>query len=332
MATVGSRGEPALDTRASGGAGRGEVWAIVGVLAYSVGYLFDRTAVRSADPIVGPLIHGVPSLTLGIVLVIAKGTYRQLNPGNPDYIGTRAILTFVIPGVLSTLGLLAYYFALQLGGVAITVPVQQTYIIWGAVAGWLYLGERIGRRSSFGIGILMIGLSVLTLGQMSGVPVSKHWYYAVPLALFAAASYGVSGVLWRDGQLRGADTSVGILIQFVTSEITALLCVVGFGRLHALLHAPTGQVEALVTSGVLAGVIAIYCVFTSLRLMSVARTYTFFSLISPTAAILAYVFLKEAINWQMAVGILAVCIGVVVVERFKPGTDGPVVLASAKEM
>jgi transporter family protein len=322
----------ALDARATGATGRGEVWALVGVLAYSVGYLFDRTAVRTADPIVGPLIHGVPSLTLGIVLVVAKGTYRQLKPREPQYIGSRTILTFVIPGILSTLGLLAYYFALQLGGVAITVPVQQTYIIWGAVAGWLYLGERIGRRSSFGIGILMIGLLVLTLGQMSGVPVSKHWYYAVPLALLAAASYGVSGVLWRDGQLRGADTSVGILLQFVTSEITALLCVIGFGRLHALLHAPTGQVEALVISGVLAGVIAVYCVFTSLLLMSVARTYTFFSLISPTAAIFAYVFLKEAINWQMAAGILAVCAGVVVVEKFKPGADAPAVLAAVKEM
>ncbi|HEY6331628.1 MAG TPA: EamA family transporter [Blastocatellia bacterium] len=316
----------------SGAAGGGEFWALAGVLAYSAGYLFDRIAVKNADPIVGPLIHGMPNLVLGIVLVASKRTYRQLNPSGPGYIGIRAILSFVIPGVLATLGLLAYYFALRLGGIAITIPVQQTYIIWGALVGWLYLGERIGRISAIGIGILMIGLFVLALGQMHGVPVSNSWYYAVPLALVAAAAYGISGVLWRDGQLRGADTSTGILIQYIVSEITALACVMGFGRFHLLLHAPKGQVEALLTSGVLAGVIAVYCVFTSLRLMSVARTYTFFSLLSPVSAILAYLFLRENINWQMGAGILIVCAGVVVAEKFKPAGQKAQVLMTVKEL
>jgi hypothetical protein len=34
----------------------------------------------------------------------------------------------------------------------------------------------------------------------------------------------------------------------------------------------------------------------------------------------------------MAAGILAVCAGVVVVEKFKPGADAPAVLAAVKEM
>jgi drug/metabolite transporter (DMT)-like permease len=290
---------------------------VIGVLAYAVAFILDRTAVSDADPMVGPVIYGLPSLTLGVVLVLVKKTYRQLDHRSAVYVGKRVILTFVVPGVLSSVGLLTYYFALQLGGVAITAPVQQTFIVWGAAASWLYLGERLGRGGLIGIGVLVAGLLVLTLGQVGSIPVSTRWYYAIPLSLVTAIAYGVSGVFWRDGQLRGADQSVGILIQFVTSELTSVLLVLGFGKWKMLFQAPGQQVGALLASGVLSGIVAVYCLFTSLKLMSVARTYTFYSLISPVAAIFAYIFLKEEINARMMLGIVIVCFAVAIVERSK---------------
>jgi drug/metabolite transporter (DMT)-like permease len=323
-----SRETPRLASGSKTGARAGELWALAGVLAFAVAFILDRTAVSNADPMVGPVIFGVPSLVLGILLVFVKGTLGQLHPRSPHYIGRRAIVTFVIPGVLSSVGLLAYYFALRLGGVAITAPVQQTFIIWGAVAGWLFLGERLGRGGVFGIGVLVAGLLVLTLGQLRGVPVSESWYYAVPLSLVTAAAYGVSGVLWRDGQLRGADQSIGILIQFLTSELTSMILVVGLGKTQRLFEAPGQQIGTLLASGVLSGIVAVYCLFTSLRLMSVARTYTFYSLIAPVAAVLAYIFLKEEINGQMMIGILMVCLAVALVERSKPSAQPDINISS----
>ena len=95
----------------------GEFWALLGVVAYALSFILDRTAVSNADPMVGPVIFGLPSLALGILMVLIKRTYRQLQSDSPLYIGRRTIITFVIPGVLSFVGLLAYYFALKLGGV-----------------------------------------------------------------------------------------------------------------------------------------------------------------------------------------------------------------------
>ena len=94
-----------------------------------------------------------------------------------------------------------------------------------------------------------------------------------------ALTYGVSGVLWRDGQLRGAHQSAAIFLQFFTSVA------VGFGGLvwslpdgFHLHKAAWRALEGLLVSGVLSGVFAIYCMFTALRLMAVARVYAFSSL------------------------------------------------------
>ncbi len=296
----------------------GELWALGGVVGYAGASVVERAAVVSADPLIGPLIRGLPSLALGILLLFARRTYRQLLPGSESYLGWRAMIVFIIPGVLSTIGLFAYYFALRLGGVAITVPVQQSFIVWGAIASWLYLGERFHRKAVMGVGILVLGLLVLTFGQMRGAPLSSRWYMAIPLALFTAISYGISGVFWRDGQLRGADQSTGIFLQFIASEITALIGLLWFGRFQALLETSPHDLGALFVGGILSGIVGIYGLFTSLKLMSVTRVYALFSLQPLVASVVAYFILKEYLNVQMMIGILLVCVGVAFVQVFKP--------------
>lgn len=87
---------------------RGEPWALGSVLGYSAANVFDRIAVVHADPLIGPLLRGLPSLLLGIFLVWRNRTLDQLRPGSPRYVGRRAILPFLVAGVLSTMGLFVY--------------------------------------------------------------------------------------------------------------------------------------------------------------------------------------------------------------------------------
>ena len=294
----------------------GVLWAMAGVLGYATANVFDRFAVITADPLVGPMIRSLPSLVLGIVLLIIRKTYRQLQPGSPSYVGHRAIFAFVIPGVLSTIGLFVYYFALQYGGVAITIAVQQTYVLWGALFGWAYLGEKLSRKSLLSVIALVAGLVVLVLGQGRGIPVSSRWYLAIPLASFTAVSYGVSGVFWREGQLRGADQSTGIFLQFVVTQFVAFIGLAAFGKAHALAETPASQFAALLASGVLSGIVGIYGLFTALKLMNVTRTYALFSLTPLVAALLAHFFLGEFFNLQMLAGILLTCASLALVQIF----------------
>ncbi len=297
---------------------RGEPWALGSVLGYSSANIFDRLAVIHADPLIGPFLRGIPSLLLGVILVLRSGTFDQLRPASPRFIGWRACLSFVLAGFLSTLGLFLYYFAIRIGGVIITVPVLETYVIWGTLIAWFFLGERFRGVVMLGVGLIAAGLVVLSLGQWRGQPITPYWYWAIPLVLFTALTYGISGVLWRDGQLRGAHQSTAILLQFVTSVTVALVGLAALGRLSMVAAASAREIGALLTSGVLSGIVGIYCMFTALRLMSVARVYAFSSLTPLAATLFARFFLGEYLNIIMVGGVALVTAGVVLTQIYRP--------------
>ena len=281
---------------------RGEPWSLASVFGYASANTFDRIAVVHADPLIGPVLRGLPSLVLGIFLVAKHRTLNQLRPSAPQYIGLRPILAFVAAGIISTCGLFLYYLAMSFGGVTITVPVQETYVIWGTLIAWIFLHERIHRYAFAGVLLIFLGLVGLSLGQSRGQPISPHWYWAIPLGLTTALTYGISGVLWRDGQLRGAHQSVAIFLQFITSVLVGFAGLLAAGRLSALHLASWHTLAALLASGVLSGVLAIYCMFTALRLMAVARVYAFSSLTPLVATLFAHFFLHEFLNGLMLAG------------------------------
>ncbi len=291
------------------------------ILGYSSANIFDRVAVSDVNPLVplvGPFFRGLPSLLLGIFLVWRNRTFDQMRPGSRSYVGARAIWPFVVAGVLSTAGLFVYYYAIRVGGVIITIPVLETYVIWGTLVAWFFLGEKFHGLVLLGVGLIAGGLVLLSLGQLRGQPISPLWYWAIPLALFTALSYGVSGTLWRDGQLHGAHQSTAIFLQFVTSVAVAFLWLVALGRAAALFHTAARDVAALLASGVLSGIVGIYCMFTALRLMAVTRVYAFSALNPLVAALLARFFLREYLNLPMLAGILLVCVGVALTQIFRP--------------
>ena len=300
---------------------RGEPWALGTVLGYASANIFDRLAIVHADPLIGPVVRGLPSLVLGIILVWKHRTLDQLRPSSPRYMGRRAILAFVAAGMISTSGLFLYYFAIRVGGVTITIPVQETYVIWGTLIAWVVLRERIHRYALVGVGLIFAGLVGLSLGQATGQPISPLWYWAIPLGFGTALAYGVSGVLWRDGQLRGAHQSTAILLQFSTSVAVGLVGLLIAGRNPALLTTNWRALAALLTSGVLSGVLAIYCMFTALRLMAVARVYAFSSLTPLAATLFAHFFLHEFLNLLMLLGIVLVSIGVILTQIFRPNDE-----------
>lgn len=296
---------------------RGELWALGSVLGWSSANIFDRLAVQGGDPLVGPFLRGLPSLALGLVLMWKHNTWGEIQPSSGRFIGRRAIMPFIWAGVLSTLGLFLYYFAIRLGGVILTIPILETWVIWGTLAAWAMLGERLAGSLLIGWGVIALGLGSLVLGQLRGQPLSPSWYWALPLAALAAVSYGVSGVLWRDGQLRGAHQSTAISLQFVSSVGVGLVGLLVSGHGGALVALPVGSLADFIGSGLASGVIAIYCIFTALRLLEVARVYAVSSLTPLAATLFARFFLHEELNLPVFAGVVMVCLGVTLTQVFR---------------
>jgi drug/metabolite transporter (DMT)-like permease len=66
---------------------------------------------------------------------------------------------------------------------------------------------------------------------------------------------------------------------------------------------------------------AIYCLFTALRLMAVARVYAFSSLTPLVATLFAHVFLHEYLSGLVFGGVVLVSIGVILTQIFRPADE-----------
>lgn len=148
---------------------RGEPWALGTVMGYALANIFDGAGVKLAGTFIGPVLRGLPSLALGVILMAKHRTLNQLRPSSAQYIGRRPILAFVAAGIISTFGLFLYYLAMSVGGVSITVPVQETYVIWGTLIAWIFLHERIHRFALGGVILIFAGLIALSFGQSRGI-------------------------------------------------------------------------------------------------------------------------------------------------------------------
>jgi len=69
---------------------------------------------------------------------------------------------------------------------------------------------------------------------------------------------------------------------------------------------------------VLSGIIAIYCIFSALRLMEVGRVYAISSLTPLVATLFARFFLHEYLNLLILSGVLLISVGVTLTQIFRP--------------
>jgi transporter family protein len=297
---------------------RGEFWIAGAILGFAGSNVFDRIAVVRIDPLLGALVKTVPSLLFAIVLLQSRRLWTQIKPGSAGYIGAPAIALLVTSGVVSILGLAVYFYALRVGGLALTIPFLQTQILWATIIGWVFMHERFQPRALAGIVVVVGGLMLLSYGQMLGRPMSEGWVSGVPLALLASLSFSVTGAIARAGQLKGADQSSAMFLRFSSSLVVAVVVAGLTGRLPGLAQASARDLGALLLSGVLNGVVAMYSFFTALRFMSVGRAFAVNGLNPILAVFLGTFLLREYINATMWAGIFLASLGVLLVQAFKP--------------
>lgn len=297
---------------------RGEIWILGAILGFAGSNFLDRVAVVQIDPWIGAFVKSVPSLVFAVILLTTRGTWAQMRPRAPTYIGRPALVLFLASGVVSVLGLVVYFYSLRVAGLAVTIPFLQTQILWATVIGWIFMHERFHAPALVGIATVAAGLMLLSYGQMLGRPVTDSWALGVPLALLAALAFSITGAIARAGQLQGADQSTGMFLRFGSSVVVVLALVAFSGRLPLLAAASSRDIAALLASGVLNGVIAMYCFFTALRYMSVGRAFAINGANPIVAVALGAMFLGEYITGLMWAGIALGFAGILLVQIFKP--------------
>ncbi|HUE99560.1 MAG TPA: EamA family transporter [Anaerolineales bacterium] len=185
------------------------------------------------------------------------------------------------------------------------------------VFGMLFLREHPSRGQWFGIAITIIGVAVYFLPvDIDGVQV-----IGLLIAFGGAVSNAVSSLLGR--QVNRLANSSPLIITFVSMGIGSVVLLLigffvqGFGEL---------DLQAWLLIGWLAVVNTAFA-FTlwnhTLRTLSAVESSIINSLMMPQIAILAFVFLDEALNGKEIIGLILVSLGVITVQLQKKQTTLP---------
>jgi drug/metabolite transporter (DMT)-like permease len=298
--------------------GAGEVWAFGGASAYALTNIFSRIASVAIDPLAAPVFRLIPTLAISWAQVgRAERRWSTLKVSSPDFVGWRAMLVLFLGGAVgSAVGTVAFFAALEIGGVALTAPVLATNILWSAILAALFLKERLNATMALGIVIAMAGVAVLGYGRAEGSQVLPEELAAIPLTIVTAMSWATAANCARYALTRGVDKYLAIALSQSCGILLLIAILFLSGRGALLWTTALGTLGVLLVAGLLSATAQIFDTH-ALSLTTVASVLTIGGLNPVISTILAVLFLDEALKPLMAVGTLLTVAGVIVMQLSK---------------
>jgi len=169
---------------------------LLGVALGAVAISFAPVFVRAIDPdALGPTAIGLHRTALGAVVLALLALVRgeSLRPSR------RAVLFTVLAGALFASDLFVWHRSILRVGAGMATILGNTQVIWVAIAGALFLGERLARRFLLAVPLAGIGVALLT-GVLLGRPQDRADPVGVLLGIGTGGFYAAYILAVRRGQ------------------------------------------------------------------------------------------------------------------------------------
>lgn len=294
---------------------RGEVWALVSVVCYTMINLLVRQATGQGDRSIAVTLRALPTFFITLIVILMTQHRRaQLIPGSNGFLGWKSITAILVQALLIfSVGNSLHFESLKWGGVTITTPISSTSAIFGGLLAYLVLGEVFNWEMLVGMVVTTAGVFILMQGQARGIPVSEYWSRAVIFSLIEAFCAAVGGILLTYALRRGADVFVAMWLSTGMAITSMFVVLAAQGQLSLYWSSPPEVVRDLFFAGLI-NTLSVLAITQALALSPWAVVTSISRLGVVTGPLAAMFLLGEHINGLMAVGILLVLLGVVVVQ------------------
>lgn len=131
------------------------VWVTVALVAYGLLAPVTSKLIEEVPPAMALFLATAVFLLLTFPVMVLTGT------ADPSYATAPGAGYVYVAGGFLTVGILAYYYALQRGPVSVVVPIYGMFIVGSSVIGIAFLGEALSLARAGGIvsAVLAIYLS-----------------------------------------------------------------------------------------------------------------------------------------------------------------------------
>ncbi len=166
-----------------------EVTALLAAVSFALFAVYGWSGLRYSTPLTATLVSlAARTLTLGAAVLFFSGV-----PG----FATKALLVFVLLGVMQTGISLLTFIGLQKIGTSRSQPLRNSYPLWSAAIAIALMGERAGIAVLLGTLLVVAGV-VMISWKPEAAPPSYRWWHVV-YSMVAGFLAGVAFPLRRYG-------------------------------------------------------------------------------------------------------------------------------------
>ena len=188
-------------------------WSLLALVSWGVWAIIARVIGDALSPAQSQAL-----CTLGILPVIAA--IPLLGKQQPSANLRKGIGIALAAGVLSCLGNVAYYYALNRGGkVATVVPLTAMYPLVTILLALLILREKVSRVQVAGLALSVTAIYLLNVGAAGG-----FFHIGLLYALLPIALWGITGFLQKlsTNDISGELSTLWFLVAFIPAAAVIL--------------------------------------------------------------------------------------------------------------
>lgn len=136
------------------------VFAFLSAICASLVAIFGKVGLQSVDANAATAVRSVIMAIFLLVVISFQGKLNVI----PDIIANRkAFLFIVFSGVAGALSWLFYFLALKFGTVPKVAPIDKLSVVISTILAVLFLGERLSKLNSIGVGLIAIGAIIVAI-------------------------------------------------------------------------------------------------------------------------------------------------------------------------
>jgi drug/metabolite transporter (DMT)-like permease len=210
-----------------------------------------------------------------------------------------------------------FYWAMALGlPAALTALVQGLTPVLTATLAWLLFSERTRPVQRLGFGLGVAGVVLAVAGRAGQVDIHHDVVLAMVPALVGLAGASL-GMLYQKRFCAGMDLRTGTATQMLAS--VPLLGVATLAIEHPQVSRPLPLAGALAWLVLVNSIGTFTLMYAMLRRRSASEVSSLFFLTPAVTAVLAYVFLGQALGWLAIAGLMVSGAGVILATRAPQG-------------
>jgi drug/metabolite transporter (DMT)-like permease len=284
------------------------VWTAVApaafVVMWSTGFIGTKLGLAYAEPLTFLSVRfAIVTLAMLIAALLARAPWPK-----GVMIAHVAVVGLLIHGLQLGGNYLAFQMGLPAGFAALIIGLQP--ILIAAVVGPL-LGERVGVGQWVGF-VLGFGGAALVLGERYGLSAGPAGLAAPALAVCGLVG-ACAGTLYQKHYCANANLWTAAVIQYAAATVPVTLLAVRFETMEIRWSFPF--IAALAWLVLALSVGAISLLYLLIRRGAVSKLASYFFLVPPTTALMAWPIFGEHLGPQALCGMAVTAVGVALVQK-----------------